>query len=192
MSSLSLGREAQRKIIHISSALIPLAYYWGAPKSVILSLSAFLAGGFLLADLLRLNFALARKYFLAVFSVLLRADEKKNKLTGATYLFLGMVLSVLLFPPKAAISAMFFATLADPAAALIGKRYGTDLFFDKTIEGALAFYLTAAAVILIFTHYSWLGLGVALLCALIEFLPIPLNDNLTIPLVGGYLLTVLG
>lgn len=189
---LTFNKEIQRKVIHIATAAIPIAYYFGVSKDILLPVTIFLAAGFLLADILRLNFALARKYFLGVFSILLREGEKNRGLTGATYLFLGMCASIYLFPKEAAVPALLFVSLADPVAALVGKRFCGNVIFGKTIEGALGFYLTAAAVILIFTDYSWLGLGVALLSAVIEFLPVPLNDNLSIPIVAGYLLMVLG
>ena len=118
--------------------------------------------------------------------------EQKKQFTGATYLFLGMALTLYLFSKEAAIPALLFLTLADPAAALVGKRYGSATFFDKSIEGSLAFCLTACAVILGFTFYGWIGLGVAFIATLVEFLPLKINDNLLIPVVSAYLLQVLG
>jgi dolichol kinase len=188
---LSLNREVQRKFIHISVSIIPLAYYFGTSKDIILAVSAVLAAGFLTADILRLNFSLARRYFLKVFSSLLRDGEKEKKLTGASYLFLGTFAAVYLFPIEAAVPAVLFAALADPMAAIIGKRFGKKEFFGKTIEGALGFFLTASAVVLIFTDYNWTGLGIALFCAVLEFLAVQVDDNLLIPFAAGYLLMVL-
>lgn len=189
---LALQQEIRRKLIHLATSIIPMAYYFGLPRKYILFLSFLLAAGFLSADLLRLNFTLARKYFLRIFSSLLRVAEVDQRLTGATYLFLGMAATFLLFPKDAAMPAVLFMTLADPMAAIVGNRLGSEEYFGKTIEGALGFYLTASAIILVFTDYSWLGLGVAFVAALIEFLPIGINDNLTIPVATGYLLMVLG
>ena len=189
---LGLKHEMQRKLIHILTSVIPLALYFGANETHVFYFVLFLFAGFLTADLLRMNFHLAEKHFLFVFSSLLRGDEHKKQLTGATYLFMGMALTLYLFSKEAAIPALLFLTLADPAAAIVGKQFGTDYFFDKSIEGSLAFYLTASAVILGLTDYSWTGLGVALFTAAVEFLPLKINDNVLIPLVSGYLLQVLG
>ncbi len=188
---LELKYEIQRKLIHILTSAIPLALYLGAEENYVFYFVLILFAGFLIADLLRMNFHLAEKYFLFVFSSLLRGEEQKKQLTGATYLFLGMALTLYLFSKEAAIPALLFLTLADPAAAIVGKQFGTDSYFGKTFVGSLAFYLTASAVILGLTTYSWAGLGVALFTAVIEFLPLKINDNLLIPLVSGYLLQVL-
>ena len=189
---LRLKEELLRKSIHLVTSVIPLFYYFGASRQTILFMSVFLTAGFMTADVLRMNFDLARKYFLIVFSKLLREDEQKRRLTGASWLFLGMTAAFYLFPKEAAIPAVLFLTLADPVAAIAGKKFGSDFFFGKSIEGSLGFYLTASAVILVFTDYSWLGIGTALGAAVVEFLPIGINDNILIPLFTGYILYVLG
>jgi len=182
---LSLNREVQRKLIHISVSIIPIAYHLGIPKNTIIAACAVLAAGFLTADILRINFSLARRYFLKVFSALLREGEKENKLTGASYLFIGTFAVVYLFPIEAAVPAVLFAALADPVAAVIGKRFGSKEFFGKTIEGAAGFFVSATAVILVFTEFGWAGIGIALMSTVLEFLPIPVDDNLLIPLAAG-------
>ena len=191
-AGLTLNKEVQRKFIHLAMAVIPFAYYYGLSKDIVIFICAFLSAGFLAADILRMNFALARKYFLRIFSVLLRADEKKQTLTGATFLFLGMLAAVILFPKEAAVPALLIVCLADPAAALAGKRFGGRIIFGKTLQGAFGFFVTASVIILFFTNYAWSGLAVALLTAVLEFLPVPLNDNLTIPIAAGFLLMLLG
>lgn len=189
---LQLKKELLRKSIHLSTSVIPLLYYYGLSKQSILWICLFFTAGFFSADILRMNFDLARRYFLVVFSGLLREDEQNRKFTGASWLFLGMTATFYLFPKEAAIPAVLFLTLADPAAAIAGKKFGSDYFFGKSIEGSLGFYLTASAVILLFTDFSWLGIATALGAAVIEFLPIGINDNILIPLFAGYILHVLG
>jgi len=187
---LNLQLEIRRKAIHILASVIPFAYWQGMPEPVVLYILLFLSTGFLAADLLRMKFALAEKYFLIVFSPLLRENELKKQITGATYLFWGMTAAVFLFAKEAAVPAMLFITLADPAAAIAGKWFGKEHFYGKTIEGLLGFYLTAAMIVLVFTDYSWVGLLIALASAVIEFLPLGINDNLLIPVVSGYLFMV--
>ncbi len=190
--SLRLKEELLRKSIHFATSIIPIVYYFGASRQAILFVSLFLAAGFLTADILRMNFDLARRWFLIVFSKLLREDEQKRRFTGASWLFVGMTTTFYLFPKEAAVPAVLFLTLADPVAAIAGKKFGSDYFYGKSVEGSLGFYLTASAIILIFTDYSWLGLGTALGAALVEFLPIGINDNILIPLFSGYILYALG
>lgn len=189
---LNLGREIQRKLIHISTIILPLAYLMGMPKQITLYISFTLAAGFLVADVLRMNFTLARRYFMRVFSVLLREQEKESRLTGATWLFTGMALCFYLFPLPSAVCGAIFVCLADPAAAIIGRRYGRVKLFKKTLEGSLGFFITAAVVVLMVTDTGLSGLAVAFVATVLELLPIEINDNLSIPLVSGYLLTLLG
>jgi len=189
---LPLLKEIQRKLIHLSACVIPTAYYLGIEREYILIICGVLSGGFLFADILRLNFALAQRYFLRIFSKLLREKEISENLTGASFLFAGMMLTVLLFHKEAAIPALFIVTLADPMAALIGKRFGRHKLLGKTLEGSFGFFITASAVMIIFTGYGWLGIAVALLAALVEIVPLKLNDNILIPVISGFLLSKIG
>lgn len=188
---LNIKREILRKAVHISTSVIPLVYYFSATREQILYVCVFIAAGFLIADILRINFALVEKYFLIIFSKLLRINELKRGLTGATYLFIGITAAVYLFPKEAAIPAVLFLTAADPAAAIAGKLFGSKKYFGKTIEGTIGFFLIASVVILLLTDYSWMGLGVAFIAAIAEFFPTGINDNLVIPVLSGFLLTIL-
>ncbi len=189
---LAFNREVQRKLIHILFTAIPLIYWLGWDKTIILSVCVFLAAGFLTADLLRMKFPLAKRYFLIIFLKLLREDEIKKDLTGATYLFLGMSATVFLFSKEAAVPALFFATLADPVAALAGKSFGRHRVFNKTVEGFEGFFFTALMIVLIFTDFGFWGLSVALIAAFIELLPLSLSDNLLIPVLSGILFSLAG
>lgn len=180
--------ELKRKSLHTGTAALPLFYYFGAPRNTILLVSLFLFCGFLIADLLRMYFPLARKYFLRVFSVLLREEERQNRLTGATNLFAGMSLSFFLFDKENAVAAVLFLCLADSAAAVIGRVFGSRQFAGKSLQGSAAFFITAVAIGFCTIRTGWDIAGVALAATIVEFLPLQINDNLSIPLVSGFLL----
>jgi len=186
--SISIRSELKRKSIHLSTAVLPLAYFIGVQKNSILITSFFLFGGFLIVDLLRMYFPLARKYFLRVFSPLLREEEKQNRLTGATYLFAGMSLSFYLFDKESAVAAVLFLCLADPMAAIIGRVYGNRRFAGKSLQGSSAFLLVALAIVFMIFRPGWPSSGIAVIATVVEFLPVPVNDNLSIPLISGLLL----
>ncbi len=189
--SLSLKQELERKAIHLISLAIPLFYAVTHRKGLVIDVLLILSTGFLTVDILRMKFPLVRRFFLHIFGSLLREKEARNRLTGATTLWIGMLLTVVLFAEKPAIVGMLFVILADPAAAIVGRMWGKNAFWGKTLEGAAAFYLIASAIILLFTKYSWGGLITALIMTVIEFLPIGIDDNLLIPVVTAYLLTVM-
>ena len=173
----------------MATTLIPIAYLCIIPKKEhIFIVCVSMSIGFLIADLLRMYWKTAGKYFFKIFSVLLREDELKNNLTGATYLFIGMTMAVFLFPKTIAVAVMLFLTVADPFAAVFGKMVPIRKIFNKSIGGFLAFLFCAVLIVTVVFGFTYSGLIVALVAALVEMIPIHINDNLTIPVVSGYLL----
>ena len=86
--------------------------------------------------------------------------------------------------------------LADPAAALVGRRFGrTKLVNGRSLEGSTAFVVTAAlaGLVLVRLYFPELGWGAALALAmggavpgaLTELYSQRLDDNLTIPVAAG-------
>ncbi len=189
---LSIGKEIQRKSIHLITTLIPLAYIYIIPKKEhIFLFCVFMATGFLSADLLRMYWKKAEKYFFKIFSSLLREREFKNQLTGATYLFIGLTLSVVLFRKEIAIPVMLFLTIADPIAAIAGKLIPVKEIFRKSLGGFLGFLICAIIIVTMAFGFTYFGLIVATITALVEIIPLKINDNLTIPVISGYLLILL-
>jgi len=88
--------------------------------------------------------------------------------------------------------AMGVLGFADPAAALVGRRWGSiKLVHGRSLQGSLAFLLTgivAAGTVLLATRpelgpTAWLAMALpaALLGALAELFSIRLDDNLSVP-----------
>jgi len=96
--------------------------------------------------------------------------------------------------PLAYASAMSVLAVSDTAAAMVGRRYGRNLYFigrqSRSLEGSFAFLITATAVMLPWLLAGGLSvvaaLGLALLVALLvtglEAISIGGFDNLVIPL----------
>ena len=191
--ALNLKDEFLRKSIHIITSIIPLTYFWGLEKRLVLVISIILSVGFLTVDILRMNFDLARKYFLLIFSKLLRENEVKRRLTGATYLFIGMTGTFLLFNKEVAVPAVLLLTLADPAAAIVGKYFGKEpLLGSKTWQGSLAFLGTGILIVVFFSKYAFVGFSIVLATTILELLPLPVNDNILIPAFAGILFYTFG
>jgi len=72
--------------------------------------------------------------------------------------------------------------LADPAASIIGRRWGRVRLGKGTLEGAVAFMLVASIVLAVTVEGGLRPLLVALVVTVVELLPLPLDDNLTVPL----------
>ena len=122
----------------------------------------------------------------------LREDERKKGLTGATYLFLSMSITIFIFEKNIAVPALLILTLADSFAAIIGKLKGKHKFLCKSIEGSITFFLFVLGILCIFVPEIGITIIViALLITIVEALPIPINDNILIPIFAGIFLMYL-
>jgi len=189
--SLDIDKELIRKIIHFSASVIALLYY-RFDKSTMLVITFVLAGGFLFADLLRMFQVRIEKYFHIIFSPLLRTREKYKDLTGATYLFVAVFFTVLLFDRNSAIASILILTVSDTLAALIGKKYGRNKIGFKSVEGSITFFIATCVIIRLVVKPEdiFILLFISGLVTFVEAAPIYINDNLSIPLISGLLLTV--
>jgi dolichol kinase len=182
-AKLDWGQELRRKAIHLSALAIPAAVYWLPRRPVVLGL-LLLTVGFLIAELLRLGHRSARNVFSRLFGSLIR-DHEDASLTGSTFFLVGSLLTVCVFRTAVAVAALCFLILGDSVAALVGRSLGkTRLLGGKTLEGAAANFIVCFAVGTILLPLPLAAIG-ALATAVVELLPIPLDDNLRIPLAAG-------
>ncbi len=191
--------EAQRKAIHISFIVLPLAllYEWlpwprGKVEWRWLLIGLTLAA--IAIDVIRIHDHRVRRFFIRFFGELIREHERFN-LLGSTYLLIAALLAVEMFPPPVAAAALGFTILGDGVAALVGRGWGRTRFFKKSFEGAaggLAACLGWAAFLATTGVLPWSVVLVgALVASLVELLPIPLDDNLGITLFAGYAMKLL-
>lgn len=185
--------EFQRKAIHLSFLVVPLAYLYGVPKHYIrdgLLAMVVIAFGI---ELLRLNEPRVRMFFRQFFGNLIRRHEKRA-LLGSTYMLIAALISVELFSMPVCVAALGCLILGDAAASLVGKTWGRTrpLGSKKSLEGSLACFAVSFFFILGVVH---LPLHVALVGALVgtlfEILPLPLDDNFAIPLSAGFAMKLL-
>lgn len=184
-----------RGLLHIVVGLsIPIAALF-LPRIVLLISLGVVTFILLTVELLRFKVPSINRVFLRFYKPLLREKEISH-LTGASYLFSASLLAFLVFPRDIAVLAISFMAVGDAVAALVGKRIGKRKLLGKTLEGDLASFISCLAVGFIF--YS-AGLELPLLtivvgsvvAAIVEAVPIPINDNLTIPLLSGVVMTVM-
>lgn len=180
--------EIKRKIVHLATLIIPIGYGLSSERAVLSFLIPFFLV-YLSVDLLRRTnphlALLFRKHF---FGRVLRQEEERN-LMGSTYFLFSSILTILLFPKSIAIASLLILILSDTAAALIGKAFGRVMIFKKTLEGALAFFFTSLLIVWIYPGLDrFSGTLAALITSAVELLPIPVDDNLTIPLAAGLIM----
>jgi len=119
-AAITLRQELARKAIHLSSAVIPVAYAMGAPRRVVLLVLAVLGLVALIVELARFRSTRARSLFVRVFGRLLREHEHAGW-SGASWLLVAYVLAVVLFPRAVAVAAMLAAAFGDASAAIVGR-----------------------------------------------------------------------
>lgn len=192
--ALDMTNTLSRGLFHLFGVLIiPIAALFLPRLVLLISLGSvtFLVS---ILEFVRLKFPGVNRWFILIFKPLLR-DEENSRLTGTVYSLAGALISFLIFPRDIAIMTVAFLAVGDPIATIIGKHFGKTRFLGKSLEGNLACFL--ACLIVGFIGYS-VGLEVGLLALLLgafgaavaEALPLPLNDNLSLPLVAGLVMLV--
>jgi len=122
--------------------------------------------------------------------------EKERRRTSSTTLFLlACLITLVVFNKGVAIAAMLMLVFGDPVAEMVGTRWGRTPLLGKSLQGTLAGMAACLAAAL---PLSVTSLGVtagvilcgAIAATLFELLPLPLDDNFSIPLGAGAAMTL--
>ena len=189
-----MRQELIRKTIHvIVNSIIPLVYLFSnLPKLwmvILLGIASILV---IIIDLGRNHYSWLSKIFGILFNGMLRSHELAGKLTGASYVFIGSFLTVLIFPKRIAILALLFSAIGDTLAALYGRRFGKIHLWNKTFEGSIVGLIACIIIALFFPQIPGIvKFGGAFAAMFIELLPIKIDDNLRIPLFSGFVMYIL-
>jgi len=96
-------------------------------------------------------------------------------------------LTVFLFPIHIAVPALLFLTVGDSIAALVGQAFPFGKIGVKSLTGTFSGIIISTIVAISVNQvlpFELIFFG-ATISMIIEVLPIPLNDNVTIPVTGG-------
>ncbi len=183
--------EFLRKAIHITAVAIPFLYFF-LSRELMLALIGLGLLVALMVEWLRRKSPGFRRIFNRYLSSLLR-DREQYQLTGATYLIMGFLLAVLLFPRQVAIFGMLVVAVSDALAAVVGRTWGRHrIFREKTLEGTLAFILaTFVIALLLFAYPVWMLLIISLIIGVWEMFWQYSADNLVLPILCGFLIKIL-
>jgi phytol kinase len=182
--SAGLSPETSRRVAHVGAALIAAVspYFLGAPIIVVACL------------IFALLVLIGRR------TALLSSIHGVQRTSyGDVCLPLGEALAAALFLPHSLIAFQFGVLvmgLADPAAGIIGERFGRRSlpvpWVSKTLEGSCVFFIVACSIAAVFVPS--LGATVFALGAVLTLVEGTLGyglDNLVLPAVGGTLLLAL-
>lgn len=177
-----------RKLYHLLGGLGLLSLYYVLGREEALTVYAALFTTVLIIDTARLKIPAFNRFVFARFGSFVRPTEA-NKLTGTSPYILGIGLTLYFYRSDIATAAVCFLAVGDVAATTIGERYGKTKIGEKSLEGTLAFVAAAVAagflLSLAVPLMHGLILAGAIAAAGAELLPLPVNDNLVIPLVSG-------
>jgi dolichol kinase len=189
----SLLTETYRKAIHIGSLIIPLSYrfvFHSDRRTFFLFLVPITVIAFLI-ELFRLQNKTFKNIFYNIFGLIIRKHEH-NDFTGATYLLMSSVLSIALFPADIAFLALSFLSIGDTLAAIVGKSVGKRKFQNKkSLEGTLACFVGTFIYALFFMPNPVIAFFGSLSTALAELAEIPIDDNIKIPLISGFVMLII-
>jgi len=185
--------EIARKVTHLGSTIIPIVYYFfNVPKHHMILVLAITSIFVVLIDLVRNRITWIEMIFKKILNGMLRRHELDGKLTGASWVVIGAFITITIFPREIAILALFYMTLGDTAAALVGMQIGRIRIWEKTLEGTLAGLAVCLLVGWFFKDVSWgVSVGGAVTAMLVELLPIEIDDNVRVPVAAGLIMVML-
>jgi len=121
--------------------------------------------------------------------------EKERHRTSSTTLFLlSCLMTILVFGRSVAIASILMLVFGDPIAEWVGTRFGRVPLLGKTLEGTAggfaACLIATAPLALLPDMTAGVLLVGATAASICELLPLPVDDNFTIPLGAGLAMTL--
>ena len=146
---ISFAGELIRKSIHLASLSIPIIYYYvhrGTAIAFLLPMALVSIG----IDVGRYHVPAIKKMVERMFDKILRPHERRpGLLSGATYVLISALLCVAIFPKLITLTEISILIVSESTCAHFGRAFGKHRFFDKSLEGTLAFIVSAWLVIFI-------------------------------------------
>ncbi|MGD8544518.1 MAG: HAD-IB family phosphatase [Candidatus Bathyarchaeota archaeon] len=190
--NLGLSRsDFIREAIHIGGVFVPFVCIL-LDRYLVSSLIFIVTLLYIASELVRL-----RGTNIPVFSTLTWRAAIKPELyefiTAPIIYAIAIMVSLILFPSPINYASIAILALGDGFATLFGKKFGRTTFpFNKgkQVEGSFFGFLFAFMGALAFVNPTQ-ALIASAIGMLVESLPTPVSDNLTVPIVSGLVLTVI-
>ncbi|MCX8150968.1 MAG: haloacid dehalogenase-like hydrolase [Candidatus Bathyarchaeota archaeon] len=185
------ARNLLREFIHASAFLIAVFALFLGQFLVALIICSLIAI-YIVSEFERLR----GKNF-PVISQITRNAASQSELCDFTlaplYFAFGILFTLLIFPYPANSAAIAIFALGDSSASIIGgflPKKPLPLNRGKTLTGTLGGFFFGFLAGSVFVS-PWLALIGAATATIIEYLPLPVNDNLLMPICTGFVLTFL-
>jgi dolichol kinase len=180
-----------REVIHIGGFLIPLVCIYLLNCFLIVSLISFIVFLYIISETMRM---MGKKIPLITPLTIKASEEQEAQgfVISPIFYALSIIFSLILFPKPVNYVSIAVLTLGDGFASILGQHLGrTRIRFNKikNIEGVLGGFIFAFLGSLLFVNPTR-ALFASALGMIVEILPLPINDNLTVPLVTGLSLII--
>lgn len=184
-----MDSEFRRKIFHEIGLLIPLCYTFYDKKDAIFGMSIIVLI-FVFMEFLRLRYNFGNEFIPKVVGKTVR-DYEKVDLSAATYFIISSFFTILLYDKFVAMAAISYNSIGDFFSAIIGRRFGKTKYMGgkKSIEGSIACFVSCFIVGFLIFNPLVAVIG-ALAATFAEGFLIEVNDNLSIPIISGFVLTL--
>ncbi len=188
--NVTLKREALRQGVHLLAFMS--VWVWIISPTLLLLVLTTLTVAYIFSESLRMDGVFISP-FSSIVQRLARKDELHLYAVKPLYLVIGILVPLLLFPSPISYVAVTVLTFGDSFSTLIGIRFGRHHISynkSKSIEGSVSGFIAASIMASLFIS-PFFAIVAALSGMIIESLPLPINDNISIPLSIGIILSVL-
>lgn len=187
--------EIKRRIVHSTGVFIPVLY--------LLNIATWTSIGLIISILtttvLILEYYRLKKNYTNIIYKRLTRPYESEKIAGYALYMVGMLIAWILYSPIAAVSGMLLLSLGDPISGIIGSLKNENNKWIIRFSVIIIF-----ALIILPLNISELGYTIGTITAILgalsafvvdEFKPKIngqiIDDNLTIPVVSGLIITVI-
>jgi len=188
----TVGIQPWRRVFHaVNGTLVVLALtVFGMEVPTALVIMGVLLAFAMVLDAVRLLYSKWNILFFRTFSFLASPREAR-KIASSTWYALSVFLVLLLFSRTHAMAGILVLAWADPAASVVGQRWGKIPFLAGSVRGTGTFFLVASFALILFVPWK-VALVTGAATAIVEAAPINLDDNLIVPLTVAGILLLLG
>jgi len=174
-------------------AVVFVIFYHFYSQTATVMLIGSVALFFIVLDMIRFLTSLGKKLFTEKIKFVIKNNELQ-KFSSMTMFLIAACIITLVFEKHIAIASLTFLIFGDIFSKIFGLGFGKHtIIADKTVEGSLAYL--GGVLICGFILYTSLGIPPVLLltggiaAAVGEVLPLGLDDNFTVGLISGAVMT---
>lgn len=178
------GLQPWRRLLHlVGGSFVAWGVYTLSPQSsTTRALFGIVLAVTFLVDSSRLRSEALNRFIFRTCGPLLRPREVER--LSLTWFLLGAFLVLWIPGEDIAVASILVLSLADPAAGVVGRTWGTHPLGKGTVEGTITFFLVAVAVLTPFVGIV-ASLPVAAVVSAAEAASTHLDDNTVIPVVAA-------